>query len=200
MIPKRLVWMAVGASAAQVARWRAERAVDDATNRLEETLPPSLRRVNDLLPGDVLRTGGALVASGKAARSAAQLSRTSARVAGKAAYRTTSTVVEGQRLVRRSRDRVEATVRGVGEDWRHAAESETRRMRSEYLRAVEGEAAATDALLDHRGDRRLTAGHDGPLPSTPDPVPAGRRRSRKSLPEPPVNRVQRTYRPPRNRW
>lgn len=189
--------MVVGAAVSYISQWRAQRSVDKATEKLEERLPEPITRITDVLPADVVRLGGAAVAAGQAAKTAAGAT-SAALSAGRSATRTARKVGDAasdtsQRVRNNGRafaDRVTAT----GDSVRHETQQERRRLTSDYLRHTDGDDAALDALLDIRSSDA------DELPVTPDPVREGRRRFRPSLPVAPVNRVQRTYRPPTRRW
>lgn len=191
MIPKRLIWMVLGAGASRFGQYKAGKAVDRATEQIERKIGPGPAKVVRALPGDVLRVGGAAVASGQVAVTAARTSQHAAELAygaGRVGHRTL-------RSVGRTRKAVRGRVDAMTGEWRDLTDLERRRLRAEYLRHTEGDDAAFAALLDVR-----TAPEPQPLPETPAPVPGGRRRFRQPLPAAPVNRVQRTYRRARKAW
>ena len=191
LIPRRLRWMAVGAGVSYLSKWKAEQSVDRATEKLEEQLPEPLARVAQALPAEIIRSAGTVVAVGGAARKSAALVRTTASATGTAisASRTASGAVKaaGESL-RAQRQNLGARVTGAAGDLRIQSELDRRELKAAYVRHTEGDGPGLEARLD------LRSIDDEPIPETPDPVSAGRRRFRPALPSPPVNRVQRSYR------
>ncbi len=175
MLVKRLRWMAMGAAFSYASKVKTRRDIDRAASELAERMPESMHRVVDALPGDLHRVGGAAI-----------VARNNAATAARASVAVTRTARQ-----------IGRTPRAAGERWRRARseldeqiESERRRLKSDAVRETEGEGAALEALLD------LRASEQEPLPEVKAPIERGRRRHVPALPTAPVNRVQRSYRPP----
>ena len=201
LIPKRLRWMAIGAGVSYVSKRKAGRTVDRATERLEAQLPEPVARVAQALPGEVVRGAGALIAASEAARKSASVARTAAGATGTAisAGRTAGGAVKSvSGSMSRHRMAFGRQIAAVADDLKVQSELDRRELKADYLRHTEGDGPALEALLDLRADEGST--NPGPLPETPDAVPAGRRRYRPALPSAPVNRVQRSYRRSTKPW
>lgn len=201
LIPRRLRWMAVGAGVSYLSKWKAEQSVDRATEKLQEQLPEPLARVAHALPAEIIRSAGTVVAVGSAVRKSASLVRTTANTTASAtgtaisASRTASGAVKaaGESL-RAQRQNLGERVADAAGDLRIQSELDRRELKAAYVRHTEGDGPGLEARLD------LRSIDDEPIPETPDPVSAGRRRFRPALPSPPVNRVQRSYRRSTKPW
>ncbi len=172
MLRRRLAWMAVGAVTRRAVKRSTRRAVDRETERLAAALPPRVVSALELLPGDLTRTGASLSVAASRMSTTARRTRTIGGSAGRARGRLVSL-----------RSELDTTI-----------ERERRRLLAESRRALRGESAAFDALLDLRTSERP------PIPPIPAAVARGRRRARPALPAPRVARVQRSYEPPLDEW
>ncbi len=182
---------------------RADAAVDEVTKKLPAPVAGAVRK----LPADVTRTGGRVLLAGKAAKSGVAVTGRAGATAGDAAAQGTRIAATGAaagarlaaRATRRGNDLQRRSRDGIADaraDWERATDLEWRRHRADLARGDGDETAATEAWLDVR-----TSPDDAwTPPATPEPVDAGRRRHVPELPEPPVNRVQRTYQRPRKAW
>ncbi len=193
MIAKRVRWMVVGAAVGYVSKRKVHGEVGRAAERLETGMPAPLARVVSALPGDLARVGGTAIVVGHGANRAARGAVITTRVVGRIGRRSGAiarTSAEGVAALERRRRTIEARVRSAAGALEYEIEQERRRLKSDAVRETEGDAAALEALLD------LRVSDPTPLPSVPDPIAAGRRRHRPSLPAAPVPRVQRTYQRP----
>lgn len=203
MIPKQLRWMAVGAGVSYLSKRKAERSVDKATEMIEDRLPEPLAKVAEVLPADVVRAGGAVVAAGNAAKTAAVAARTGAKATGTAvsfSRSATGAIRQAADSAVEARRSVRDRIGNATDELREQADLDRRQLTSDYLRYSEGDGPALEALLDAREDVSLHNSLAEDLPETPDPVGAGRRRYRPSLPAAPVNRVRRGYTRPTKPW
>jgi hypothetical protein len=189
--------MAVGAGVSVASKWKAERTITRATAELEEKLPASIIKVTERVPADILRAGGAVIATSNLVVASGRSARMAVSATGSAvsAVRKASGIASNTRTrVRDTRRSTTDRVVGATNEWRDVTEQERRELKSRYIRATEGDGPALDVLLDRRDIGAQ------PLPETPDPIPAGRRRFRPSLPPAPVNRVQRSFQRPIKPW
>lgn len=190
---RRLRWLAAGAAVRFALRRSAARSVDRATADLEDRLPAPVRRALDMVPADAARAGGSAVVAARTARKVAVSSRTASKAVNDRRRRVTE---HWHRL------------RSIGTEIGAEAESKRRELKAEYLRATDRPGEADDVLLDVRaggaaGDNGSGADadlRDQPLDSIAQPVRPGRRRARRPVPAPPVNRAQRSYRPRSMPW
>lgn len=187
-IVRRFRWVILGWIARTLARLglksKIDRSIDQAAADLEDRLPASVVRAADLLPGDLVRSGGVAIAAGQRTKGAAGQAR---RVAGSTRKVAASTKASTQAVTGARRD-VSDRIRSLADEVRVESESARRRLKSDVVRQTEGEGPALEALLDLRDL------DEDPIPDVPAPVQPGRRRFRPALPPAPVNRVQRSYR------
>lgn len=186
--------MLVGAGVRYVARRGVGRSVDEATTILEDRLPSSMVTAVNALPGDVMKAGGAAVVSARAVRRGARAGQRGAQMSGAVVARAR------QVTIRPARPALADRIRSVRMAVIEQADDDSREFQADFQRYVHGggpagERAAIEALLDQQ-----STSSDRPLPVVPEPVRAGRRRSKPARREPEVARVQRTYRKPKKPW
>lgn len=218
-----LRWMIVSALGRFLIRRYGRSTIERAGRELETTarnrLPAPVSSVLPSLPPEAIQLGGSAVVAGRAARSAVVTTRRAGRLATGATVRTSA----GIGAVRTFVDRGLGSVDGVRGHLVDEVDRSERELRASFLDATAGPVAATDALIDARGDRFEIDDRDtdspslhgpnlhGPNPyvpnlhspdlhsTVPDPVASGRRRyRRRSLPV--VNRMRRGYRRPAKPW
>jgi len=176
-----------------VARTGVGRSVDEAAAKIEDRLPAPVAKAANVLPGDIVKAGGAAVVSARAARQSARAAKTGGLVAArvtKAGMQLTS-----QATSLRPGPAVAGRLRAVRNSVTDQAEADERELRADFLRYGGDDEGATNALLDLRDERS-----DGPLPQVADPVDTGRRRFVAPRRAPEVDRVQRSYRRPSKPW
>lgn len=187
---RRARWVVIGAGVKYVARRGVGRSVDEAAARIEERLPDSLVKAANVLPGDLIKAGGAAAVSARAAHRGARVTKSS----GVVAVRVTRAGVS-----LRPRSAVADRIRLAREAVSSQVEHDERDLRGDLQRYIlggqAGERAATEALLDLRSSRA-----DDPLPVVPEPIRRGRLRFVPALPAPEVARAQRSYRRPQKPW
>jgi hypothetical protein len=191
---RRFRWMIVGAGVKYVARRGMTRSVDEAASRIEDRLPAPVANAVNALPGDVMKAGGAAVVSARAVQRGAIVTQRGAKAGGVVVTRVTRVGI------RRPRPEVADRIRQARAAVAEQAERDSRDLRADFQRYVRGggpagERAALDALLDRRSQT-----NELPLPTVPDPVDRGRRRSLPPRPRPEVARMQRSYRRPQKPW
>ena len=182
---RRFRWVALGALVRSVTRKTRERSVDAATEELAERLPPSVVKAADAAPGDLLRHGGRVLATGRQARHLGAATRQ----VGTASKRL------GRLRPRFRQGDWRSAVETVRDDWYRETTLVEREVRAEYHRAMGDHQSADEVMLDHRGP----AFERSPLPEVPPPIPVGRPR-RTAQRRQVVNRVQRSYRQVRKPW
>lgn len=191
---RRLRWVALVAAARFVVRRTTARQVDQAAAELGERLPAPVRSALDALPRDAIRAGGGVVVAGRSARRLASGTARATRLANGGRRRVSELAA--------ARPRVGAVGRtighAIGDDIDRESELSRRELRSRYLRATVGDAAADEALLDRRDDP-LDQRHGEPVPVS-ETVRPGRWRAPREVARETVARVQRTYRPPTRPW
>jgi hypothetical protein len=187
---RRFRWLIMGAGVKYVARRGVGKSVDEAAARIEERLPATVVKAANVLPGDLIKAGGAAAVSARAAQRGARVAKTGGVVAAR---------VTRAGVSLRSRPGVADRIRSAREAVSDQADLDARDLRSDVQRYLvggqAGERAATEALLDLRSPRS-----DDPLPTVPEPIRRGRHRFVRALPGPEVARVQRTYRRPQKPW
>ncbi len=210
MIRKMIIRAAVVGAARYGTRVIAGRRVDSATDRVNELLPAP---VADVVPDGVLRAAGTAVVAIDGARKAGKVSKTAGGGVirtGRAVQRVGQSgasvvdrgrsvvapgVSSGVGVVARARRAVGNAVGGAEDQFRTERTNAERSARADWLRYSGRPDAATDAMLDLRGEPESV-----PPTPVPDPIPTGRLKRLESLPAPPIPRVQRTYRRPRKPW
>lgn len=190
---RRFRWMAIGAGVRFVARRGVGRSVDQAAAQLEERLPAPVAKVASVLPGDVVKAGGAAIVSARAAQQGAR----AAQKGGVVAARVTKAGVQAGAKANAMRPRPDVAnrIRAVRSAIDEQSSMDERELRADFLRYQGDHEGATDALLDLRDPSRRP-----PIPEIPEPVEPGRRRFVRRRSEAPVARVQRSYRRPTKPW
>lgn len=187
---RRFRWLIMGAGVKYVARRGVGKSVDDAAAKIEERLPATVVKAANVLPGDLIKAGGAAAVSARAAQRGARVAKTGGVVAAR---------VTRAGMSLRPRSAVTERLRSAREAVSAQADLDARDLRADVQRYIvggqAGERAATEALLDLRSSRS-----DDPLPVVPEPIRSGRHRFVRALPAPEIARVQRTYRRAQKPW
>ncbi len=173
-------------------RTTVERAGRDLEASARQRLPAPVADRIPALPAEAVQLGGSAVVAGRAARGAVATTRRAGRLAGEASARTSERMGVARAIVTRGRRPIDR----ARHELRHEVDSSRRRLQADYLDHTVGPDAATDALLDGRAE---PAGRREPHTAVPDPVAEGRRRTQRRT-HPVVDRMRRSYRPPRKPW
>lgn len=174
----RFRWVALGALVRSVTRRTRERSVDAATEELAQRLPMSVVKAADAAPGDLLRHGGRMLATGRQARHLGAATR-QVGTASKRLGRLRPGFRQGN---------WRSTVEALHHDWLRETTLMEREIRADYHRATGDHKSADEIMLDHRDH----AVERSPLPDVPTAVPVGRPR-RTAQRRRAVKRVQRSY-------
>lgn len=191
---RRFRWVIIASVARFLARVGLKRSLDHKVDKakadIESRLPTQVVKAADKLPIDIVRAGGAAVVAGQTSRALGERAVSAGAVAKRAiesgANLTGSVLAAGADLKQAGND--------LASEIRAESDHTRREIKADIARDTQGEAAALEALLDVRDAEAE------PIPEVGNPIQKGRRRFRPSLPTPPVNRMQRTYRRPVKPW
>ena len=183
---RRFRWVALGALVRALTRQTRERSVDNATDDLVRRLPDSVVKAAEAAPGDLLRHGGRVVATGRQAK---QLGNAGRHVGG--------ATKRAAGLTRRFRGgQWRSSVDAIRSEWAGETAQTRNELWADYHRAMGDHEAADEALLD----RRSGSSRHHPIPDVPPPVASGRPRRMTGSQRRVIERVQRTYHRARKPW